>query len=42
MNLPKKGVLHHSGGNNQGIYYNSIKSGIDMDELLVSLKAIKP
>lgn len=42
MNLPKKGVLHHSGGNNQGIYYNSIKSGIDMDELLVSLKAINP
>ena len=42
MDFPQKGVLHHMGDNNQQIFYNSIKSGIDMDALLDKLKEIQP
>lgn len=42
MDFPKTGVLHHKGGNDKGIYYNAVKSGTDLDELLKYLKEIQP
>lgn len=40
MEFPKKGILHHSGGNNQSIVNNSTKYNVDMDKLLCELRSI--
>ena len=41
FNLPKSGVLHHSGVDNR-LYLNPQKYGTDMDKLLLELKEIQP
>ena len=41
MSFPKKGILHHK-GTGEGIYNNSLRKGVNIDELIERLQSIEP